>query len=154
MLFRLHWKLYLLFIVLWGKWIPHSMKNSLIMAGVEAICWTCLILKMIQVQMVLFLCSFLNFLMTKRAILLYLKLIFTFCSAWDYSAWVRTYALYLEERLECFRLLKYDIEADRPVRSLSLSLEIMSWSLLPLLLAKDLSLFPTLLCLVISMLNK
>ncbi|XP_073002599.1 putative clathrin assembly protein At5g35200 isoform X1 [Typha latifolia] len=30
-------------------------------------------------------------------------------SAWDYSAWVRTYALFLEERLECFRILKYDI---------------------------------------------
>ncbi|KAK7388630.1 hypothetical protein VNO78_23452 [Psophocarpus tetragonolobus] len=35
-------------------------------------------------------------------------------NAWDYSAWVRTYALFLEERLECFRVLKYDIEADRP----------------------------------------
>ncbi|KAK6151718.1 hypothetical protein DH2020_014353 [Rehmannia glutinosa] len=34
-------------------------------------------------------------------------------NAWDYSAWVRAYALYLEERLECFRVLKYDIEADR-----------------------------------------
>ncbi|KAK2646454.1 hypothetical protein Ddye_021649, partial [Dipteronia dyeriana] len=29
--------------------------------------------------------------------------------AWDYSAWVRTYALYLEERVECYRILKYDI---------------------------------------------
>ncbi|KAM3714160.1 hypothetical protein ACB098_01G313700 [Castanea mollissima] len=35
-------------------------------------------------------------------------------NAWDYSAWVRTYALYLEERLECFRVLKYDVETDRP----------------------------------------
>ncbi|KAH8481693.1 hypothetical protein H0E87_029255 [Populus deltoides] len=35
-------------------------------------------------------------------------------SAWDYSAWVRTYALFLEERLECFRVLKYDVEMDRP----------------------------------------
>ncbi|KAE8689039.1 putative clathrin assembly protein [Hibiscus syriacus] len=35
-------------------------------------------------------------------------------NAWDYSGWVRTYALFLEERLECFRVLKYDIEADRP----------------------------------------
>ncbi|XP_074559359.1 LOW QUALITY PROTEIN: putative clathrin assembly protein At5g35200 [Curcuma longa] len=34
--------------------------------------------------------------------------------AWDYSAWVRTYALYLEERLECFRMLKYDVESDPP----------------------------------------
>ncbi|KAJ4911182.1 putative clathrin assembly protein [Raphanus sativus] len=33
--------------------------------------------------------------------------------AWDCSAWVRTYALFLEERLECYRVLKYDIEADR-----------------------------------------
>lgn len=37
-------------------------------------------------------------------------------SAWDYSAWVRAYALFLEERLECFRVLKYDVETDRPVR--------------------------------------
>ncbi|KAG6662527.1 putative clathrin assembly protein At5g35200 [Carya illinoinensis] len=35
-------------------------------------------------------------------------------NAWDYSAWVRMYALFLEERLECFRVLKYDIETDRP----------------------------------------
>ncbi|KAH9305313.1 hypothetical protein KI387_009717, partial [Taxus chinensis] len=33
--------------------------------------------------------------------------------AWDCSAWVRTYALFLEERLECFRVLKYDVEAER-----------------------------------------
>ncbi|KAF6163508.1 hypothetical protein GIB67_002513 [Kingdonia uniflora] len=33
--------------------------------------------------------------------------------AWDCSAWVRTYASFLEERLECFRVLKYDIEAER-----------------------------------------
>ncbi|KAK9276240.1 hypothetical protein L1049_005771 [Liquidambar formosana] len=33
--------------------------------------------------------------------------------AWDCSAWVRTYAQFLEERLECFRVLKYDIEAER-----------------------------------------
>ncbi|GLT97926.1 hypothetical protein SLE2022_154680 [Rubroshorea leprosula] len=33
--------------------------------------------------------------------------------AWDCSAWVRTYALFLEERLECFRVLQYDIEAER-----------------------------------------
>ncbi|KAG2608299.1 hypothetical protein PVAP13_4NG312450 [Panicum virgatum] len=33
--------------------------------------------------------------------------------AWDCSAWVRTYALYLEERLECFRVLRYDIESER-----------------------------------------
>ncbi|KAF5748030.1 clathrin assembly family protein [Tripterygium wilfordii] len=33
--------------------------------------------------------------------------------AWDCSGWVRTYALFLEERLECFRILKYDIESER-----------------------------------------
>ncbi|KAL6873869.1 hypothetical protein ACP4OV_013951 [Aristida adscensionis] len=33
--------------------------------------------------------------------------------AWDCSAWVRTYALFLEERLECFRVLRYDIETER-----------------------------------------
>lgn len=33
-------------------------------------------------------------------------------NAWDYSTWVRTYALYLEERLECFRILKYDVITD------------------------------------------
>ncbi|XP_058113591.1 putative clathrin assembly protein At5g57200 isoform X2 [Magnolia sinica] len=37
--------------------------------------------------------------------------------AWDCSAWVRTYALFLEERLECFRILKYDIEAERLKKS-------------------------------------
>ncbi|XP_065022214.1 putative clathrin assembly protein At2g01600 isoform X2 [Musa acuminata AAA Group] len=35
---------------------------------------------------------------------------------WDCSAWVRTYALFLEERLECFRILKYDVEAERLIR--------------------------------------
>lgn len=37
--------------------------------------------------------------------------------AWDCSAWVRTYALFLEERLECFRILKYDIECERLTKS-------------------------------------
>ncbi|CAL9757400.1 unnamed protein product [Musa acuminata subsp. burmannicoides] len=37
--------------------------------------------------------------------------------AWDCSAWVRTYALYLEERLKCFRILKYDIETERQMKS-------------------------------------
>nr|CAB3445794.1 unnamed protein product [Digitaria exilis] len=36
---------------------------------------------------------------------------------WDCSAWVRTYALFLEERLECFRVLNYDIETERLMRS-------------------------------------
>lgn len=35
----------------------------------------------------------------------------------DCSAWVRTYALFLEERLECFRVLNYDIETERLMRS-------------------------------------
>ncbi|KAI5659445.1 hypothetical protein M9H77_28238 [Catharanthus roseus] len=33
--------------------------------------------------------------------------------AWDCSSWVRAYALFLEERLECFRTLRYDIESER-----------------------------------------
>ncbi|CAK9182374.1 unnamed protein product [Ilex paraguariensis] len=37
--------------------------------------------------------------------------------AWDCSAWVRTYALFLEERLECFRTLRYDIESERLTKS-------------------------------------
>ncbi|XP_020228599.1 putative clathrin assembly protein At4g25940 [Cajanus cajan] len=36
--------------------------------------------------------------------------------AWDCSAWVRTYALFLEERLECYRVLKYDIEGERLIK--------------------------------------
>ncbi|KAI3985693.1 hypothetical protein MKX01_030607 [Papaver californicum] len=34
--------------------------------------------------------------------------------AWDYSSWVRIYALYLEERLECYKILNYEVETDRP----------------------------------------
>ncbi|RDX76851.1 putative clathrin assembly protein, partial [Mucuna pruriens] len=37
--------------------------------------------------------------------------------AWDCSSWVRTYALFLEERLECLRVLKYDIESERLIKS-------------------------------------
>ncbi|XP_020572378.1 putative clathrin assembly protein At5g57200 [Phalaenopsis equestris] len=37
--------------------------------------------------------------------------------AWDCSAWVRTYALFLAERLECFGILKYDIEAERLLKN-------------------------------------
>ncbi|KAL2481080.1 putative clathrin assembly protein [Abeliophyllum distichum] len=33
-------------------------------------------------------------------------------TAWEYSTWIRIYALYLEERLECFRILKYDFQRD------------------------------------------
>ncbi|XP_051127170.1 putative clathrin assembly protein At5g35200 isoform X2 [Andrographis paniculata] len=33
-------------------------------------------------------------------------------AAWYYSAWIRAYALYLEECLECFRVLKYDFHRD------------------------------------------
>lgn len=39
--------------------------------------------------------------------------LFLFVAAWDCSAWVRTYAQFLEERLECFRVLRYDIETER-----------------------------------------
>ncbi|KAF5789563.1 putative ANTH domain, ENTH domain, phosphoinositide-binding clathrin adaptor, domain 2 [Helianthus annuus] len=36
--------------------------------------------------------------------------------AWDCSAWVRTYGMFLEERLECFRMLKYDMETECSTR--------------------------------------
>ncbi|EYU34309.1 hypothetical protein MIMGU_mgv1a020331mg [Erythranthe guttata] len=36
-------------------------------------------------------------------------------SAWDYSTWIRAYALYIEECLECFRVLKYDFHRDHSV---------------------------------------
>lgn len=45
-----------------------------------------------------------------------LKSVLIHYSAWDYSGWVRSYALYLEERLECFRTLKYDMETYHTVR--------------------------------------
>ncbi|KAK6152189.1 hypothetical protein DH2020_014824 [Rehmannia glutinosa] len=41
----------------------------------------------------------------------------SFGAAWDCSAWIRTYALYLEERVECFRNLNFDIESDRAPKS-------------------------------------
>ncbi|OMO97096.1 ENTH/ANTH/VHS superfamily protein [Corchorus capsularis] len=31
----------------------------------------------------------------------------------DYSVWIRKYALYIEERLECFHALRYDIDKDQ-----------------------------------------
>ncbi|XP_022755362.1 putative clathrin assembly protein At5g35200 [Durio zibethinus] len=33
--------------------------------------------------------------------------------AWNYSVWIRAYALYLEERIECFHVLKYDVDKDQ-----------------------------------------
>ncbi|KAK9941820.1 hypothetical protein M0R45_007514 [Rubus argutus] len=35
-------------------------------------------------------------------------------ATWDYSTWIRSYALFLEERLECCCVLKFDVEMDRP----------------------------------------
>lgn len=87
------------------------------MGEVEVICSTWLILKMTRVQMVLVLIPIIDLVI--NLIIICIDVVFSFvfcCSAWDYSAWVRSYALFLEERLECFRVLKYDIEADRPVR--------------------------------------
>ncbi|WCJ42278.1 ENTH/ANTH/VHS superfamily protein [Euphorbia peplus] len=46
--------------------------------------------------------------------------------AWDCSAWVRTYALFVEERLECFRVLKYDIEAERLTKSSPIATKVHS----------------------------
>ena len=36
-----------------------------------------------------------------------------FVAAWDYSGWLHVYGQYLEERLECFRVLHYDVESER-----------------------------------------
>ncbi|KAI3782290.1 hypothetical protein L2E82_12330 [Cichorium intybus] len=33
--------------------------------------------------------------------------------AWDCSSWIRTYATFLEERLECYRVVGFDIETER-----------------------------------------
>ncbi|KAK7329745.1 hypothetical protein VNO77_23922 [Canavalia gladiata] len=46
--------------------------------------------------------------------------------AWDCSAWIRTYALYLEERIECFRTLKHDIESERLTKLSSASPQVNS----------------------------
>jgi len=97
------------------------MKNSLIMGEVEVICSTWLILKMIPVQMVPLSLSHYWLYFHFRYYVYWLcrcRSLFHY-TAWDYSSWVRTYALFLEERLECFRVLKYDIEADRPVSNFS-----------------------------------
>ncbi|KAL4297019.1 hypothetical protein GQ457_12G024940 [Hibiscus cannabinus] len=32
---------------------------------------------------------------------------------WNYSTWVRKYAIYLEERLKCYNVLKYDFDKDQ-----------------------------------------
>ncbi|XP_057767235.1 putative clathrin assembly protein At5g35200 [Salvia miltiorrhiza] len=42
-------------------------------------------------------------------------------STMDYSAWIRTYALYIEECLQCFRVLKYDFYSD-PTRTKNLDI--------------------------------
>ncbi|KAL5985709.1 hypothetical protein ACLOJK_027696 [Asimina triloba] len=46
--------------------------------------------------------------------------------AWDYSSWIRQYALFLEERLECFFVLKYDVETDYPSTAKGLAFPIKS----------------------------
>ncbi|CAN4094675.1 unnamed protein product [Withania somnifera] len=37
----------------------------------------------------------------------------TSANAWDYSTWIRSYSLYLEEYLECYCLVKYDFQRER-----------------------------------------
>ncbi|KAF3780362.1 putative clathrin assembly protein [Nymphaea thermarum] len=44
--------------------------------------------------------------------------------AWGYSAWIRVYALFLEEKLEYFCVLKYDIEIDEPKSQLIEKIEV------------------------------
>ncbi|KAL6521268.1 hypothetical protein OROGR_017837 [Orobanche gracilis] len=58
--------------------------------------------------------------------------------AWDCSAWVRTYALFLEERLECFRTLNYDIEAERAPKTVPGMSKAMAYSKTRLLNADEL----------------
>ena len=93
------------------------------MEGIEAICSTWPISKMIPVPKVSSFCLIIISLIVSR---MYIECtessIFVVnncyrCAAWEYSAWVRTYALFVEERLECFRVLQYDVETDRSVRN-------------------------------------
>lgn len=86
------------------------------MVEVGAICLTWLILKMIPAQMVPYI-IYSELLFLLRFQVRRFKICAVCCSAWDYSAWVRCYALFLEERLECFHVLKCDVETDRPVSS-------------------------------------
>nr|XP_016448382.1 PREDICTED: putative clathrin assembly protein At5g35200 [Nicotiana tabacum] len=37
----------------------------------------------------------------------------TSTNAWDYSTWIRSYSLYLEEYLECFCIMRYDFQRER-----------------------------------------
>lgn len=96
------------------------------MEGVEATCSTWPISKMIPVPVV----CYYTFLVIRTFLLTINTLLVTFVicsSAWDYSAWVRTYALFLEERMECYRVLKYDVEADRPVRNYSSTIHLITF---------------------------
>jgi hypothetical protein len=49
-------------------------------------------------------------------------------AAWDCSAWVRTYAQFLEERLECFRILKYDIDLEHLTKASPNSTKVCTFS--------------------------
>ncbi|AQK68854.1 Putative clathrin assembly protein [Zea mays] len=51
-------------------------------------------------------------------------------SAWDCSAWIRAYGCFLEERLECLRVLRYDIETERLVRYPQTSSKVLFFCLL------------------------
>lgn len=44
------------------------------------------------------------------------------CEAWDYSTWIRSYSLYLEEYLECFCIMRYDFQRERKVYMLFFAL--------------------------------
>ncbi|XP_057417903.1 putative clathrin assembly protein At4g25940 [Lotus japonicus] len=39
--------------------------------------------------------------------------------SWECSEWIRAYALFLEERLECYRILRYDIEFETKPSTIS-----------------------------------
>ncbi|KAK4343236.1 hypothetical protein RND71_036330 [Anisodus tanguticus] len=48
----------------------------------------------------------------------------TSTNAWNYSTWIRSYALYMEEYLECYCLVKYDFQRERKVAAESASLYV------------------------------
>ncbi|KAK1403120.1 putative clathrin assembly protein [Heracleum sosnowskyi] len=63
--------------------------------------------------------------------------------AWYYSSWVRCYALYLEERLESFRIMNYDVVKDnRRIKQLGIPDLLVQLSALQELLFRLLSCQP------------
>lgn len=49
------------------------------------------------------------------------------CGVPDYSIWIRNYALYLEERLQCFTVMNYDVATNTSVSNLVQIIFISFW---------------------------